>query len=96
MTLLVENQPDRSRYALIVDGETIGLAEYELTQETIDFVHTEIDEAKREHGMASQLVRAALDDVRERSTRRVIATCPYVIRWLDEHPEYQDLQRRTA
>ncbi|WP_295122036.1 GNAT family N-acetyltransferase [uncultured Leifsonia sp.] len=94
MTLTVEKQPDQSRYALVKDGEVIGVAEYELRDDAIVFVHTEVDPEKRERGMASELVQTALDDVRDRTSLRVVATCPYVRRWLQDHPEYQALQRR--
>lgn len=94
MSLSVENQPEESRYALLQDGEVIGVAEYDLRDDAIVFTHTEVDEEKREKGMASTLVQSALDDVRENSDRRVIATCPYVRSWLSEHPDYADLQTR--
>ncbi|WP_285114560.1 GNAT family N-acetyltransferase [Leifsonia sp. fls2-241-R2A-40a] len=94
MTLTVENQPDQSRYALLQDGEAIGVAEYQLRDGAIVFTHTEVDEEKREKGMASTLVKAALDDVRDNSELRVIATCPYVRSWLSEHPDYAELQQR--
>ena len=93
-TLSVENQPDQSRYALLQNGEVIGVAEYDLRDDAIVFTHTEVDPAKREKGMASTLVQTALDDVRENSDRRVIASCPYVRSWLSEHPDYADLQTR--
>ncbi len=88
------NEPDASRYALLEDGERIGVAEYELRDDAIVFTHTEVDESKREKGMASRLVSAALDDVRANSDLRVIVTCPYIRRWLPEHPEYRDLLER--
>ena len=55
MSLSVENQPEQSRYALLQDGELIGVAEYDVNDEAIVFTHTEVDEAKREKGMASTL-----------------------------------------
>ena len=94
MPLSVENQPDRSRYALLQDGEVIGVAEYRFDGDAIVFTHTEVDPDKRERGMASTLVRTALDDVRDGPDRRVIASCPYVRSWLSAHPDYADLQRR--
>jgi predicted GNAT family acetyltransferase len=94
MTLTVENQPDASRYALLQDGEVIGVAEYELRDDAIVFTHTEVDEEKREKGMASTLVEAALDDVRDNSQRRVVASCPYVRSWLSEHSDYAGLEQR--
>ena len=94
MSLSVENQPEESRYALLQDGEVIGVAEYDLRDDAIDFTHTQVDEEKREKGMASTLVQSALDDVRENSARRVIASCPYVRSWISDHPDYADLQTR--
>ncbi|GAB3586690.1 GNAT family N-acetyltransferase [Leifsonia lichenia] len=94
MSLTVVKQPESSRYALLTDGEQIGVAEYELRDDAIVFTHTVVDEEKREKGMASTLVQEALDDVRANTDLRVVATCPYVRHWLREHPEYQDLQSR--
>ncbi|MDN4613744.1 GNAT family N-acetyltransferase [Leifsonia sp. F6_8S_P_1B] len=94
MSLTVENQPDQSRYALLKDGAVIGIAEYDLRDDAIVFTHTEVDPEKREKGMASHLVQTALDDVRDNTRLRVIASCPYVRSWLSEHPDYAGLQRR--
>lgn len=90
----MENQPDQSRYALLQDGEVVGVAEYDLRHDAIVFTHTEVDPEKREKGMASTLVQTALDDVRDHSELRVVASCPYVRRWLSEHPDYVALQKR--
>ena len=57
---------------------------------TVVFTHTEVDEAFEGRGLAGQLARAALDDVRARGGH-VIARCPYIKGWIDKHPEYQDL-----
>ena len=94
MTLTVVNEPEASRYALFEDGERIGVAEYELRDDEIVFTHTEVDVSRREKGMASLLVTKAFDDVRADSDRRVVVTCPYIRRWLPQHPEYRDLLDR--
>jgi predicted GNAT family acetyltransferase len=96
MTLTVAKEPDASRYALLRDGEVIGIAVYELGDDAIDFTHTEVDQDQRKKGLASTLVQQALDDVRANTDLRVIASCPYVRHWLGEHPEYQDLQTRNS
>jgi hypothetical protein len=94
MTLTVENQPEQSRYVIVREGEVIGVAEYEHRSDAIVFTHTEVDPEKREKGMASTLVQAALDDVRDNTGLRVIAACPYVRHWISEHPDYAGLQAR--
>ena len=75
MSLSVENQSDRSHYALLQDGELIGVAD--TAARRCDRVHSHrVDEAKREKGMASTLVRTALDDVRDHSGRRWSPAAP--------------------
>ncbi|MEO8906573.1 MAG: GNAT family N-acetyltransferase [Microbacteriaceae bacterium] len=94
MAHIVANHADRNRYVISTDDGEAGFAEYRIDGDTIVFTHTVIDPEKRERGLASELVQFALDDVRATSTRRVVAECPYVTHWLDEHPEYQDLLER--
>lgn len=83
-----------NRFELLLDGAHAGVAEYVLRDDTIVFVHTEIDPAMREHGLAGELVRGALNLVRAETDRRVVARCPYVAAWIGKHPEYQDLLER--
>jgi predicted GNAT family acetyltransferase len=90
----VVHDADRSRYTLMLDGEPAGLADYSIVGEQIRFTHTEVDPAKREHGLAGILVERALDDVRTRTDLTVVAACPFVAGWIDQHTEYQDLLTR--
>jgi uncharacterized protein len=94
MAIVVKNEPENGRYVIEIDGERVGLADYTLHDDRIVFTHTEVDTSRRERGLASQLIQAALDDVRSSSTRRVVAQCPYVAGWIPKHPEYQDLLSR--
>jgi len=86
----VVNNPAESRYEIHVDGQLAGFTQYRATPGVIDFVHTEIDDAYEGHGLAGQLARAALDDVRA-SGDKVIATCPFIKGWIAKHEDYQDL-----
>jgi len=80
------------RFEIRERGRLLGLADYRMGDGTIDFVHTEIAPERRNQGLASLLVRCALDDVRARERFKVIASCRYVARWIDAHPSYQDLR----
>lgn len=92
----IRHNTPRNRYEAWRDGKRVGHTMYRLTDGTIVFVHTEVDQAYRGEGIASTLIRAALDDVRDNSARRVVAQCPMVRTWLHRHPDYQDLQRRRT
>jgi uncharacterized protein len=80
----------RSRYEAIVDGEVVAFADYEVTGAIVVLPHTVTTPALRGRGHAGQVVRFALDDIRD-SGRKVIPSCWYVARFIDEHPEYADL-----
>ena len=89
--LQVVEVPDRRRFEVrTADGERIGQADYERIGPLLAFTHTEVDPAHEGQGVASQLVREALDQVRA-SNRQIVAYCPYVRAWLRRHPDYQDL-----
>jgi predicted GNAT family acetyltransferase len=90
MTVALAHEPDRSRYELLVDDELVGVADYVVRDGVVVFPHTAILPAHRGRGLAAQLIRFALDDVR-RSGRPVVASCWFVADFIDEHPEYRDL-----
>lgn len=90
MTIDVQRNDDRSRYEARVGDRLVGFADFRVDGDTVVFPHTEVDPGMRGQGVGEQLVRAALDDVRD-GGRRVRALCWYVREFLDEHAEYADL-----
>ena len=90
MALEVVDNPARSRYELRDDGHLVGFTEYEDRDGALVFPHTVITQPKRREGYGSALVQGALDDVRAKG-RRIVAQCPFVARFVAEHPEYADL-----
>lgn len=91
MALAVVDNPDRSRYELRDDGHLVGFTEYhERDDGVLVLPHTVVTVPKRGAGYGSMLVRGALDDVRAKG-RTIVAECPFVTRFLEEHPDYADL-----
>lgn len=86
----VVNVPDEHRYEISLDGEMVGMTVYtELPGQRI-FFHTEVDDDYEGQGLASVLVRAALEDTRDAGLR-VVPICPYVKRWVGEHHDFDDV-----
>jgi predicted GNAT family acetyltransferase len=91
MDIEVRHNPEKSRYEIWRDGERAGHTDYKRRRgNRIDFRHAEVDPSFRGEGLAEKMVAGALDDVRRRQYT-VVSHCPYVSKFLDEHPEYQDL-----
>ena len=88
--VVVRDHPDASRYEARVGDQVAGFSRYVLADGVFVFTHTEVDPAFEGQGVGGTLVRGALDDVRRRGAR-VVAQCPFVHAFIDDHPEYQDL-----
>jgi len=85
----VVDNVERRRYELHVDGG-MAVAYYEPRGDALAFTHTVVPEKLQGRGLASLLIKAALADVRERGLK-AIAICPFVTRYIERHPEEQDL-----
>lgn len=85
---------ERSRFEVLVDGTSAGLADYRDAERAgavvRTFFHTEVDPAFEGRGLGGALVRAALDDARARGLR-VVPTCPFVAAYIRRHPDDADL-----
>jgi uncharacterized protein len=86
----IRNHPESSRYEVFDDDVLAGIAEYRLSGDRISFTHTETDPAFKGRGLATELVRGALDDARARGLA-VLPFCPFVKDFLAENPDYLDL-----
>jgi predicted GNAT family acetyltransferase len=89
-TVTVTDAPERHRYEAQIDGEQLGVAEYELDGSRITFTHTIVEDAAEGKGVGSQLAKTALDAARERGLR-VVPRCPFIGRYISRHEEYLDL-----
>ena len=90
MDVQVQDNPDRSRFEILVDGELAGLAAYRVRDGVVIVTHSEIDPSFRGRGLAGELARQTLDTLRERGNR-VVPACPYFAKYVAEHPEYDDI-----
>jgi predicted GNAT family acetyltransferase len=86
----VRDNPDEQRFEIRADGELAGFAQYRPFKGGLAFMHTQIDQQFEGKGLASVLVREALDDVRTRGVE-VLPFCPFVRGYIEKHPEYVDL-----
>lgn len=91
MTVDVRDDPGRHRYVITEDGSEVGFVTYRIADGVLDLVHTEVDPDHGGRGLAARLIAWTLDDARRRGLG-VLPHCPYVRRFIDDHPDrYLDL-----
>ncbi|MFC0033699.1 GNAT family N-acetyltransferase [Micromonospora chaiyaphumensis] len=90
MSFLVEENPARHRFEILVDDALAGSTEYVPRGEVLVFTHTEVDKRFQNMGVGSALIRGTLDQIRERGGR-VATQCRFMAAFIERHPEYADL-----
>jgi predicted GNAT family acetyltransferase len=85
----VRDNKAQSRFELDVEGG-IAFANYRPMPSAVIITHTETPRALRGRGVASELVKGALELIRA-DGHKVIAGCGFVVDYLSKHPEYGDL-----
>jgi predicted GNAT family acetyltransferase len=85
----VRDNTSLNRFELDVEG-AVAFANYRVTPQAVIITHTETPRALRGRGIASELIRGALDLIRA-DGRKVVAGCGFVADYLRKHPEFADL-----
>ena len=85
----VRNNTTLHRYELDV-GEAMAFANYRLAPGVVIITHTETPPVLRGRGIASRLVKGALEQIRADGLK-VVAGCSFVADYLRDHPEFSDI-----
>ena len=88
----VRDNRAEQEFELEVDGHR-AIAAYQREDGTITFTHTQVPHAIEGRGVASKLIRAALDASRD-AELKVVPQCPFAATFIERHPEYRDLLTR--
>jgi uncharacterized protein len=86
----VRDNKSQHRFEFDVEG-AMAFANYRLSPDAVIITHTETPRALRGRGVASELVKGALELIRADGLK-VVAGCGFVVDYLQKHPEYADLE----
>jgi predicted GNAT family acetyltransferase len=88
----IRDVPERHRYEarLGEGGRLAALISYELSETWMALLHTEVQDGFEGQGIGSHLVQWVIDDLRSRGLS-LIPRCPFVVAWLERHPEQHDV-----
>ncbi|ORV88586.1 GNAT family N-acetyltransferase [Mycolicibacterium iranicum] len=80
---------ESDRFSISVDGQKVGFTEFIDVGDQRIFPHTEVDDAFGGRGLATILIKEALDKTRAEGMR-IVAVCSMVAAFIDKHPDYAD------
>ncbi len=86
----VQNNTESRSYDAIVDDKVVGMIVYEQRGDRIMFHHTIVEPDFRRRGIATTLVRGALDDVRAHG-QTLTNYCGFVSDFITANPAYAGL-----
>lgn len=86
---------DESTNSANAPGAVIAYLSYDLTDDSILFTSTVTVKRYQGFGIAGELVRTALDEVRDAGRYSVIPLCSYMEHFIDKHPEYDSLRENS-
>ncbi|MBT2117931.1 N-acetyltransferase [Dyella sp. LX-66] len=94
MNYEIKHQPNERRFSTAVELE-LSVLDYTLSPtpsgEVMTITHTGVPRPLEGRGIASALVKAALDHARAQHWK-VRPACSYADAWMRHHPEYEDLR----
>ncbi len=91
MDITVTDAPSESRFEGLLDtGELAGFLTYREVGDIYFLNHTEVQPEYGGQGVGSRIIRGTLDMVRFQN-KQIIARCPFVVAFLEKHPENRDL-----
>ncbi|BBZ15262.1 GNAT family N-acetyltransferase [Mycobacterium branderi] len=82
--------PADGKYTIAVEGKTVGHAAVADRGDQRVFYHTEVSDEFGGRGLATILVREALEATRA-DGKRIVAVCPMVAGVLEKNPEFNDI-----
>jgi len=85
MPFAVRDNPQLHRFELDADGH-VAFSQYQRSDDTITFMHTEVPKALEGRGIGSALVRGALEIAKAQGLT-IKTRCPFVAAYIKKHPE---------
>ncbi len=92
--MTVRDNRSANRFEMETDAG-LALIDYHRNNGIVTMTHAEVPAAINGQGIGSQLVKGALDLLRE-DGEKVVPRCPFVAIYIKRHIEYQSLLARTT
>lgn len=80
----------QNRFERPLGGDAVAAAYYRNADGKLAFIHTEVPSEFAGQGIGTELARGTFDLLRK-SGRKAVLTCPFMVQFALDHPEYADV-----
>ncbi len=87
---MVTNNKQHFRFEIALPDNEVAYVEYRWLKGSIVLMHTLVPSSARGKGTGGLLVKSVLDHIRKHGLKMIVY-CPFVSKYLELHPEYEDL-----
>jgi uncharacterized protein len=91
MSTNVVHNKEQNRFEIYLDSARVGLMDYTSAEGLIHLTHTEVDPVHQGKNLAAILLRESLSTIRSEQMGKVVPVCSYTVKYMEKHPETQDL-----
>ena len=92
---IITHNAETHRFEVHESGHTAYLQYYQLPDGVVDFAETETPLEIRGRGIATAIIKGALEWARSQGYR-IVPGCPFVATYVNRHTEYSDLLASRA
>jgi predicted GNAT family acetyltransferase len=89
-SLEVKNNRSKNQFEANLNGKTALIKYRKEADGTLDLFHTEVPDEFEGRGVGSQLVKAALEQIKA-DDLKINPSCPFIAAYIKRHPEYRNL-----
>ena len=91
----IKHDKENQRFYLIINNKESTLKYKNIEKNTLDYYSTYVPEELREQGIAGKITEFALKYAQD-NHYHILPSCPYVEKYIADHPEYQNLVRKKT
>ena len=88
----MRHEPSAKRFAVRLDNKIAYLSYEDQGNNVLDYAHTYVPDEYRNRGIASKIIRYALDWAREKGYS-IIPSCSFVDSYITRNPRYRDVAK---
>jgi len=89
-TIKIRHDYTRKCFIAVMNGMESKITYRERPDGTLEYDHTFVPNVLRGQGIAAEITCFALDWARE-NRKKIHATCPYIVAFLEERRDYEDI-----